>query len=134
MKTITLKEHKMTFHEALMYLKEGKCIGIRPSDNADYLVKYRPKWMNPDSTDFMLKWRSSIDEEVGIRSNQYSEDWFPVIMEMNDNIINEAIEYVRSTSVENNGYPSLLHGNVAGLIKILTGKEIDGNLLKPIKK
>ena len=50
MKTIIL-ETEMNFIDAVQYLLEGKCIGISPKGNSDFLVKYKPHWMNQKSKD-----------------------------------------------------------------------------------
>lgn len=86
MRTITL-EVQMTFNEALNYLMEGKCIGIKPKGNGSFLVKYKPHWMNKDSSDYILCWnRTYKDGEVdqGIRTNQYLDEWNPVIIDCNN--------------------------------------------------
>lgn len=79
MRTITL-ETKMTFAEALQYLMDGKCIGIKPQTNSNFLVRYHPKWMNQESPDYILKWNRSEKDE-GIRTNQYLEEWYAVIID-----------------------------------------------------
>tara|TARA_R110001632_G_scaffold123505_1_gene236245 strand:- start:769 stop:1026 length:258 start_codon:yes stop_codon:yes gene_type:complete len=79
MRTITL-DTEMTFNDALTYLMEGKCIGIRPTTNSSYIERYKPSWMNKESPDYMLKW-SGADNGNEIRTNQYLESWYPVIVD-----------------------------------------------------
>lgn len=79
MKTITLDNY-MSFNDALQYLMDGKCIGIRPAGNSNYIERFKPKWMNQESPDWMLRWNNSEDNQ-GIRTNQYFEKWFPVIVD-----------------------------------------------------
>jgi hypothetical protein len=83
MKTIILKELKMDFIHALQYLLNGKCIGILPGDNSNYIVNYKPTWMNKESPDYLLKWNNS-KEDNGIRTDQFLDDWYPVIIDHND--------------------------------------------------
>lgn len=64
----------MNFNDALKTLLDKKCVGIRPNRNSNYMELYRPKWMNPRSLDFMLRWHNS-DSDEGIRSNMYFEEW-----------------------------------------------------------
>jgi len=81
-KTITL-ETKMTFTQALDHLMQGKCIGIKPGNNSGFLVLYKPAWMNQESPDFFLCWnkRPTQEVETGIRTNQYLEEWYPVVID-----------------------------------------------------
>ncbi len=79
MKTITLNQ-KMSFNEALQYLLDGKCVGIRPMTNSNYIELFKPGWMNPDSPDYFLRWNDSIDNS-DIRSNQFLEEWYPVVVD-----------------------------------------------------
>ena len=79
MKTITLETHT-NFIDALKYLIEGNCIGIKPGENTSYLEIYKPEWMNKESPDYILKWHDSENNE-GIRTDQYFEKWFPVIVD-----------------------------------------------------
>lgn len=79
MKTITL-EIEMNFNDALQYLLDGKCVGIQPSNNTNYVELFMPKWMNEKSRDWMLRWHDSEDDQ-GIRSDQYLEEWYPVIVD-----------------------------------------------------
>ncbi len=78
MRTITLHT-EMSFNSALTYLMEGKCIGIRPGQNINYVIRYKPHWMNQESEDYMIKWNDT--EESAIRTNQYLESWYPVIVD-----------------------------------------------------
>lgn len=78
MKTITL-EVEMNFNDALQYLLDGKCLGIRPINNSGYVELFKPKGINPKSPDFMLRWDSS-DDNCHIRTNQFLEKWNPVIV------------------------------------------------------
>ena len=83
--TITL-ETEMSFLEALQNLEEGKCIGIKPKGNSNFLVKYKPHWMNQDSPDNMLCWDRSVKEGKGtenVRTNQYLGKWFLVVINTN---------------------------------------------------
>jgi hypothetical protein len=79
LKTITL-EMPLSFHEALQYLLEGKCLGIRPESNTNYVELFKPGWMSPASPDWMLRWSGS-ENDSDIQSNQYSEKWYPVIVD-----------------------------------------------------
>jgi hypothetical protein len=79
LRTITLAT-PLTFAEALQQLLDGKCLGIRPGANTRYVEMFKPGWMNPNSPDFMLRWHGS-DDDASIRSNQYLETWFPVIVD-----------------------------------------------------
>lgn len=87
MKTITL-EPWLTFKEALQSLLDGKCIGIRPEGNANFIIKYKPIWMNEFSLDYGLCWNRSVKENgIGnemIRTNQYLENWQLVVIDHND--------------------------------------------------
>ena len=77
----------MPFTEALQHLVDGKCIGIKPKGNNNYVVKYKPHWMNQDSTEHMLCWNRSVKEgkgETSIRTNQYLNEWFLVVIDCND--------------------------------------------------
>jgi hypothetical protein len=83
MRTITLKT-KMTFLEALDCLMSGVCIGIKPSTNTGFIVRYKPKWMNQKSPDYCLCWNSTQNKEIiddSIRTNQYLEDWYLVVID-----------------------------------------------------
>ena len=79
MRTITL-DTEMSFISALTYLMEGKCIGIRPGSNSGYVIRYKPDWMNQESEDYMLKWNGTRNGDL-IRTNQYLESWYPVIVD-----------------------------------------------------
>ena len=86
MKTITL-EPTMTFADALQCLIDGKCIGIRPKGNSNFIVKYHPRWMIQTSTDFVLCWNHSVKDGIGdhsIRTDQYLGTWQLVIIDSND--------------------------------------------------
>ena len=86
MKTIIL-ETEMNFIDAVQYLLEGKCIGISPKGNSDFLVKYKPHWMNQKSKDYLLCWNRSVvkgEGNEGVRTNQYAGVWRPVIVDSND--------------------------------------------------
>ena len=79
MKTIVL-DTEMSFNEALNYLMDGKCVGIKPTTNSNYIERYKPTWMNEKSQDYMLRWNGK-DNGNGIRTNQYLESWYPVIVD-----------------------------------------------------
>ena len=86
MKVITL-DIEMSFTEAFKYLSEGKCIGIRPEGNNNFIVTYQPIWMNEDSSDYQLCWSRSVKDGIGntsIRATQYLGKWFPVVIDSND--------------------------------------------------
>lgn len=87
MKVITL-DIEMSFTEALQYLLDGKCIGIRPDGNASYIVKYKPHWMNQESSDYELCWSRSLTKDGQasnhIKASQYLGKWFPVVIDSND--------------------------------------------------
>lgn len=86
MKTITLEE-EMNFTDAVQCLLDGKCIGIRPKYNTDFLVKYKPNWMNQTSPDYLLCWNRTVKEgqgTEGIRTDQYLGAWKLVIINSND--------------------------------------------------
>jgi len=85
----------MTFTEALEYLMQGKCVGIKPSTNSNFIVRYKPKWMNAESPDYMLCWNRSEHKDgradCSIRTNQYLEEWYPVIIdhrELSEDVLN----------------------------------------------
>lgn len=82
MKTITL-ELEMNFTEAIQYLLDGKCIGIKPKGNSSFLVKYKPN----SSFNYFLCWSRSVRDGKGneaVRSDQYLETWQPVVIDTND--------------------------------------------------
>jgi hypothetical protein len=82
MRTIT-QTQPHTFAEALKKLADGECIGIRPGTNTNYVVAFKPHWMNPNSPDFMLVWSNSDarSPDAMIRSNQFLETWFLVVVD-----------------------------------------------------
>lgn len=75
MKVIDLDE-MMSFEKALKNLLEGKCLGIKPKGNSNYIVLYAPEWMN---SDYFLCWNNT-EGDTNIRSNQYLEEWSLVII------------------------------------------------------
>ena len=86
MKVITLNT-PMSFTEAVQFLLSGKCIGIRPEGNNNFIVAYTPIWMNKDSVDYQLCWSRSVKDGIGntsIRATQYLGKWFPVVIDSND--------------------------------------------------
>lgn len=86
MKTITL-EIEMNFTDAVKYLLDGKCIGIKPQDNSNFIVKYKPHWMNQESSDYNLCWNRTVKDgkgSEGIRTDQYIGVWHPVVIDAND--------------------------------------------------
>jgi hypothetical protein len=91
MKTITL-DVEMNFTDAVQYLLDGKCIGIRPKGNSNFVVKYKPDWMNQISEEYLLCWNRTVKDGKGnesIRTNQYLKLWSPVVIDTNylpDNI------------------------------------------------
>lgn len=77
----------MNFSDAVQYLLDGKCIGIRPKGNGSFLVKYKPFWMNQNSPDYILCWSRSVKEgkaNEGIRTDQCVGSWQPVIIDSNE--------------------------------------------------
>lgn len=79
-RTITLSQ-EMPFTEALQAMLDGKCLGIRPAKNTNYIEMFKPHWMRAEN-EFMLRWNGSKDgESASIRTNQYLEDkWYPVVV------------------------------------------------------
>lgn len=108
MKTITL-DIEMNFTDAVQYLLDGKCIGIRPKGNSNFVVKYHPSWMNITSKEYLLCWSRTVKEgrgNEGIRTNQYLELWNPVVIDINylpDNINNLFVLENISELVSSNG-------------------------------
>jgi hypothetical protein len=82
MRTIT-QTAPHTFTEALQKLVSGECVGIRPNTNTNFVVAFRPHWMNQNSPDFMLVWCDSDarSPDAMIRSNQFLETWFLVVID-----------------------------------------------------
>lgn len=82
MRTIT-QTTPHTFAEALKKLVEGECIGIRPGSNTNFVVAFRPAWMNQQGPDFMLVWNDCDvrSPDAMIRSNQFLETWFLVVID-----------------------------------------------------
>ena len=86
MKTIAL-ELEMNFTDAVRYLLDGKCIGIKPKGNSNFIVNYKPHWMNQASHDYLLCWSRSVRKgkgDEGIRTDQYIGTWQPVVIDTND--------------------------------------------------
>lgn len=79
LRTITL-DTPLTFQEALQHMLDGKCLGIRPEKNTNFVEMYKPHWMSTQSPDFMLRWHRS-ENDMSIRTNQFLERWFPVIID-----------------------------------------------------
>ena len=84
-KTITLEE-ELPFNVALQALKDGKCVGIHPGKNFNYVVAYLPHWMNAESKDFLLSWHDRNGnndlEDGGLRASQMLEDnWKLVVID-----------------------------------------------------
>lgn len=79
MKTIDLPE-ELSFPEALRSLLDGKCIGIRPDYNLNFIEMFKPHWMNPESSDYLLRWHGDGDD-TGIRTNQFLGTWTLVIVD-----------------------------------------------------
>jgi hypothetical protein len=78
-RTITLPQ-EMSFAEGLQAMLDGKCLGIRPGRNTNYIEFYTPAWMR-STTEFMLRWNGSNNtNSADIRSNQYLETWYPVVI------------------------------------------------------
>jgi hypothetical protein len=78
METIDL-EIEMNFIDAVTYLLEGKCIGIRPRGNSRFLVK-------EIASDFLCWNRSMKDDGRSnnrIRLDQYTGIWYAVIIDSN---------------------------------------------------
>lgn len=83
--TITL-DTAMNYTDALQYLIDGKCIGIKPQNNLGFIVKYKPIWMKKTSPDYQICWSRSFKDgqaNEGIRAEQYLGDWFPVVIDTN---------------------------------------------------
>lgn len=81
--TITL-DTPMTFLEAMQYLVDGKCVGIKPVTNSNYLVPYKPHFWNQNDKRIALAWfRSLKDNKVDttLSSESYLGEWFPVILD-----------------------------------------------------
>lgn len=78
-RTLTL-DTALSFNDALEYLLAGKCLGIRPGNNTNYIELYKPGWMHPEGPDWLLRW-SRTEDNAGIRSSQYLELWYPVILD-----------------------------------------------------
>ena len=84
MKTITL-ENELNFTDALQSLLDGKCIGIRPKGNANYIIKFQPNWMEK-SKDYCIGWHRSFKDgkcNQEIRVEQYLDVWFLVVIDCN---------------------------------------------------
>lgn len=82
MRTIT-QTTPYSFTDALKKLAAGECIGLRPGRNTNFVVAFRPHWMNQESPDFMLVWSDSDARSPNamIRSNQFMEQWFLVVVD-----------------------------------------------------
>lgn len=80
MRTIT-QTTAHSFTDALQKLTTGECIGLRPGQNTNYVVAYRPGWMNQQSPDFMLVWSGTTMVDAMIRSNQFMGTWFLVVID-----------------------------------------------------
>jgi hypothetical protein len=81
--TITL-DTPMNFLEAMQYLADGKCVGIKPKGNSHYLVPYRPHFWNAKDKRIALAWyRSYKDGTVSntISDESYLGEWFPVVLD-----------------------------------------------------
>lgn len=79
MKTITL-DTGMTFTEAIQYIIDGKCIGIKPDDDIAYLVIKKG----------MLCWKEfntpfgdgkGEEDNTGVLIELYSLPWYPVVID-----------------------------------------------------
>lgn len=79
MKTIVLTDVALPFDKALRYLFNGKCLGIKPESSSNYIVLFKPAWMNKESPDYILKWNNPNDMEI--RTDQFLGVWFPVIVD-----------------------------------------------------
>ena len=53
----------MLFTDAVKCLLAGQCIGIKPKGNSNFIVKYKPDWMNQNSDDFILCWNRSVKKD-----------------------------------------------------------------------
>jgi len=85
-RTITL-ETELTFADAVKHLLEGKCIGIKPKGNSNFLVKYKPHWMNENSPDYFICWNRSVKDgkgSEGVRTDQYLGVWQLEVINTND--------------------------------------------------
>ena len=82
-RTIVLDDMPMSFTEAIKYMTDGKCVGIKPKGSSTYLIPFRPQWMN--SSAFTLTWFRSMkkDGEISsiISNENYLNEWFPVILD-----------------------------------------------------
>lgn len=77
--TITLGT-PMSFLEALKYLEEGKCVGIRPKGNSGFLVLNKPHWAKR----YHLAWHRSKNNEGAnneIPVEHYLGEWSPVVLD-----------------------------------------------------
>lgn len=86
MKTITL-ETELNFIDALKYLVDGKCIGIKPGNNCSFLVKYNPTNKSKDLITYYLCWEKTVEDNkcnFEIRTDQFLGIWHPVVIDTND--------------------------------------------------
>lgn len=67
----------MTFHEALQALEDGKCLGIRPGANMNYLELWRPHWKRGG---WQLRWNRS-ESDQGVNTEQFLGEWRMVIVD-----------------------------------------------------
>lgn len=88
-RTITLPE-LYSFGDALAKLDAGECLGIQPYRDGvtqiGYVIRFQPKWMNPEGTKHILCWvdrsRSPpIDLDGDIRVDQFLGKWQLVVLD-----------------------------------------------------
>lgn len=72
MKTITLTDTPLTLETAINWIKEGRCLGIKPGANTNYMVINIPE-RGPQR----LYWAGQTDGTMMIE--QITGEWFPVI-------------------------------------------------------
>lgn len=82
-------EIELSFSEALKWLEEGNCIGIRPKGNANFIIKTRMCYNKPDSKRNFIMWKRTKKEDrqngdQSIRIEQYLDTWNPVVLDCNE--------------------------------------------------
>jgi len=71
--TITLNT-PLTIQIAMEWLKEGRCLGIKPGSNLRYMTL-----LTPERGSVKLVWAGSTDGSM--MAEQITDDWFPVIVD-----------------------------------------------------
>lgn len=72
MKTITLKDNPLSLTLAIQWLEQGKCLGIKPGDNATHMVL-----QNPERGPQRLVWERG--DSGTMMTEQITGEWYPVI-------------------------------------------------------